>query len=107
MATLQQDILLDSTALATAVTSMSELSGKVQQLKEDLETLYDGLASALQTPAGEAMDLKAKDILVKPIDDLKLIVDHISDTLNDITGTDYYQNVFDKYSELNQNIQVN
>ena len=44
--------------------------------------------------------------MIKPIDDLKLIVDHISETLELIKGVGYYRDVFDKYEELNQNIKV-
>jgi len=107
MASLSQDILLDDTALSNASTEMKALAERTQLLKDTLSQLYDDLESALQTPAGEALELTAKDVLIKPIDDLKLIIDHISETLETIKGGGYYKDVFDKFTELNQNIKVN
>jgi len=107
MASLSQDILLDDNALADASAAMNALATRTQNLKDTLSQLYDDMESALQTPAGEALDLTAKDVIIKPIDDLKLIIDHISSTLDTIKGGGYYKDVFDKFSELNQNIKVN
>ncbi len=106
MISLEQDIFLDDTALTTAFDSMKDLSVRTQALKEKMEQMYEDLVTALQTPCGEAFKTTAKEVLIKPIDDLKLIVDHISETLELIKGVGYYRDVFDKYEELNQNIKV-
>lgn len=106
MTSLQQDILLDDTAFASASADMKDLAARTEQLKEKMEKMYDDLSSALQTPAGEALELTAKNILIQPIDNLKLVVDHISATLEEIKGSGYYKDVFIKYEDLNKNITV-
>ncbi|MDD6824800.1 MAG: hypothetical protein PUE12_01560 [Oscillospiraceae bacterium] len=106
MFALQQEIYLDDSALQTASEEMNELSQRTANLKTAIEELYEDLTTALQTPCGEAFKTISKDVLVKPIDDLKLIVDHISQTLETIKGQGYYKDVFDEYENLNNSIKV-
>lgn len=69
--------------------------------------MYLDLSNALVTPAGKAIELKAGKVLIKPIEDLSLVIQHVSDTLNEIIGTGYYKDVWVKFDELNQNINFN
>lgn len=102
---LDHDIILDEDKFSNASDELNQLKTDTEELKKDLSSLYDALENALQTPAGEQMKLTAKDVLIKPIDDLLLVIDHTSKTLTKIIGPSYYQDVFVKYRELNQSIK--
>ena len=101
------DIILDDNAFTTAESEMLALKKRVEELKKKLEKMYLDLSNALITPAGKAIELKAGKVLIKPIDDLSLVIQHVSDTLNEIIGTGYYKDVWVKFEELNQNINFN
>ena len=105
--TLEQDIKLSSEAFKTAANEMSALKTRPETLKTTLEQMYNDLTTALDTPAGKEIEIEAKDVLIKPIDDLILVIDQMSKTLDDIKDTPYYQGVFDKYEQLMQNIKFN
>ena len=98
------DILLDKNAFTTAASEMSALHRRTETLKTTLEEMYRELASAIDTPAGRQVELTAGNILIKPIDDLLAVFNHVSTTLDTIIGTGYYKDVFIKYEELNQSI---
>lgn len=102
---LSQDIILDDNAFINASSDMEELKNRTEALKTKLEQMYDDLSTALDTPAGKAVELKAKDVLIEPIENLRLVIDHISSTLTEIIGTNYYKGVFVKFEELNNSIQ--
>lgn len=101
------DIILDDNAFTTAESEMLALKKRVEELKKKLEKMYLDLSNALITPAGKAIELKAGKVLIKPIEDLSLVIQHVSDTLNEIIGTGYYKDVWVKFDELNQNINFN
>ncbi len=101
------DIILDDNAFTTAESEMVALKKRVEELKKKLEKMYLDLSNALVTPAGKAIELKAGKVLIKPIEDLSLVIQHVSDTLNEIIGTGYYKDVWVKFEELNQNINFN
>jgi len=102
--TLSHDIVLDDNAFYTASRDMAILKSDTDNLKTKLEEMYAELAEALETPAGEVAAAIHKDILIKPIEDMILIISHISTTLEEIAGTGYYKDVFIKFEELNQTI---
>ena len=101
------DIILDDTAFTTASSEMSALKTRTEALKTKLEEMYRELTTALNTPAGKQVETTAGQILIKPIEDLLLIIQHISETLNVIIGTGYYKDVFIKFEQLNQSINFN
>lgn len=101
---LSYDIVLDESAFATASSDMEALKTQTEQLKEKLKQMYKDLKSAMDTPAGDAVDITAENVLIKPIDDMLLVVNHISSTLTEIIGTGYYKDVFIKFEELNSSI---
>ena len=43
--------------------------------------------------------------MIKPIDDMLLVIDHVSSTLTEIIGTGHYRDVFVKFEELNNSIK--
>lgn len=86
---------------------MKDLKKRAEDLKKDLKAMYKNLTTALDTPAGKALELAAEDVLIEPIDKMILVIDHISDSLNEVKGKGYYKDVFDKFEQLNQNIKFN
>ena len=104
---LSRDIVLNDAALKTASNDMKDLKKRAEDLKKDLKAMYKNLTTALDTPAGNALQLAAEDVLIEPIDKMILVIDHISDTLNEVKGKGYYKDLFDKFEQLNQNIKFN
>lgn len=104
--TLSQDIILDDSAFHTASQDMKDLAARTENLKSRLKQMYYDLTTALDTPAGRQLELTAEDVLIQPIEDLLLVIRHTSDTLTEIIGTGYYKNIFIKYEELNQSIEM-
>lgn len=102
---LTQDIIIDDSAFETASQSMDTLKNRTEELKTMLGEMYDNLSTALDTPAGKAIELKAKDVLIEPIENLRLVIDHISSTLTIIKGSGHYKDVFVKFEELSNSIQ--
>ena len=103
--TLSHDILLDDTAFNTASSDMKALKTRTETLKTKLEEMYKELKTAMDTPAGKQVEFTAGKVLIKPIDDLLLVIQHISATLTEIIGTGHYKDVFIKFEQLNQNIK--
>ncbi|MCM1534919.1 MAG: hypothetical protein NC126_03230 [Clostridium sp.] len=101
---LSHDILLDSEAFDTASADMQALKERTENLKRKLESMYRDLATALDTPAGKQLELTAEKVLLQPIDNLLLVINHISSTLDEIIGTGYYKDVFIKFEEFNDSI---
>lgn len=105
--TLSHDILLDDTAFATASSEMAALKTRTEALKTKLEEMYRELSTAMNTPAGKQLELTARKVLVKPIEDLLLIIQHISGTLAEIIGTGHYKDIFIKFEQLNASVKFN
>ena len=104
MPTLSQDIILDEDAFNTASADMEALKIRTENLQTKLEGMYESLKTALVTPAGEAVDLAAKKVLIQPIKDLSAVIQHVSETLNEIIGSGYYKDVFTEFEELNDSL---
>ena len=101
MAFLVQDIVLDESAFSTASQDMATLKQDAANLKAKLEKMYEDVSSALDTTAGDEIKVTAKDVLLQPLEDMSVVIQHISDTLNTIIGSGYYKDIFVKYEELN------
>ena len=65
-----------------------------------MKAMYKNLASAMNTEAGKEAQLEAQKVLLKPVENMSLVVGHISDTLNMIIGNGYYKDVFTGFEEL-------
>lgn len=107
MRLLHKDIILNDDALQTASDDMKQLKKDTENLKAKMEKMYQDLKNAMDTPSGEAVELVSKDVLLDPIDNLLLVVDHISTTLAQIQDKGYYNDVFVKFKELNSSIKFN
>lgn len=101
------DVVLDDKAFTTASNDMKELKTRTENLKTKLEQMYKDLKAAMDTPAGEAVELTSEKVLIKPIEDMLLVIEHISSTLSEIIGTGYYRDVFIKFEELNSSVEFN
>ncbi len=99
MAQLSKDLQLDETKFNNASRDMKALKKRTNELKTKLEGMYESLASAMDTPAKE-VQLEAKKTLLKPVENMALVVGHISDTLELVIGNNYYKDVFDGFDEL-------
>ena len=102
---LSYDIVLDDAAFATASADMAALKTRTEELKSKLQQMYKDLSSAMDTPAGEAVELTSEKVLIKPIEDMLLVIDHISATLTQIMGTGHYKDVIVKFEELNASVK--
>lgn len=102
---LSHDIVLDDKAFTTASSDMKALKTRTEALRKRLKQMYNDLTTAMDTPAGKAVETTAENVLIKPIDDMLLVIDHVSSTLTEIIGTGHYKDVFIKFEELNSSIK--
>lgn len=101
------DIVLDDAAFSTASEEMALLKKRTNELRTNLLQMYSDLKNAVDTPAGHEVELTSSKVLIKPIDDMLLVIDHIASTLETIRGTGYYNDVFVKFEELNSSVKFN
>lgn len=99
------DINLEDNAFNTASQEMSALLVRAQNLKTELQSIYQDVVSALDTPTGMQLQLLTDKVLIQPIDDLILVIQQMSSTLNIIIEKPYYKTVFDNHSELIEKIK--
>lgn len=99
-ARLEEDLVVDEEKFESAAQQMEDLKRRTNELKTKLSDMYDDLSSAMDTPAGKEVKLEAKSSLLKPVENMSLVVGHISDTLNLIIGSGYYKDVFTGFEEL-------
>lgn len=102
---LLRDIILDSEAFDTASADMKALQTRTENLRNKLQSMYQELATALDTPAGKQLELTAEKVLLQPIDNLQLVLNHVSSTLTEIIGTGHYRDVFIEFEEFNESIK--
>ena len=93
------DIVLDDAAFDHAAADFEDLAGKIQALRADIEGLLQTLQSGFDTPAGRLFVSSCKNNLLEPLDQQKLVIDHIAATLQDAKAA--YAPVFDEYDKLN------
>lgn len=105
MASLEQDILLDDTAFTTAASEMKQLKERTEALKDKLHSMYTDMSTALNTPAGEQIKMTGEKVIVKPVENMIKVIEHISETIDQVIDTGYYKDVFIKYEQLNNNIK--
>lgn len=100
MARLEEDLVIDEEKFNDAASKMENLKTRINDLKIKLDGMYNDLAGAMDTPAGKEAELEAKKVLMKPVENMALVVGHISDTLNLVIGKGYYKDVFTGFEEL-------
>ncbi|MGO5087696.1 hypothetical protein ACTQ3U_10435 [Oscillospiraceae bacterium LCP25S3_F9] len=97
---LSEDLVIDEEKFNAAAADMTALKKRTAALKSKLENMYDDLAGAMNTEAGKEAQLEAKKVLLEPVENMSLVVGHISETLNMIIGKGYYKDVFTGFEEL-------
>jgi len=102
MGMLGHDILIDEEKFTTASTDIATLSGDLNALSKKITELLSTLSKGFDTPSGAIFYNSCEANLLKPIEDQRLVLDHIASVLN--TSKSKYQSVFDAYSELNNSI---
>lgn len=101
-----KDIVLDEAAFQTAIEEFAALSDQLQQLRNEVEDMLNALKAGFDTPAGRKFINSCEQNLYKPLDDQKLVLDHISTTL--LESKQKYDSVFREYEALQAVInQVN
>lgn len=100
---LGKDIVLDQEAFQKAAQDMSQLAGKLQQLREDIQQMLAKIKEGFNTPAGTKFIQSCESHLLQPLDDQKIVIDHVAENLN-LCKTEY-QSVFDGYRDLNTTIK--
>lgn len=70
---LLHDIVLDDMAFMNASSDMKELKIRTENLKTRLKHMYKDLTTAMDTPAGNAVEAMTESVLIKPIDDMKCL----------------------------------
>ena len=102
---LSYDIVLDEEAFTTASSDMAALKTRAEALKTKLVQMYNEVTAAMDTPAGNAVEFTSKKVLIKPIENMLLVIDHISSTLTEVMETRHYKDVFVKFKELDASIK--
>lgn len=97
------DIILDDEAFDKAIADFANLAVQLQSLRDDVESLLGKLKSGFDTPAGRKFINSCESNLLVPLDRQKLVIDHISSTLNEVKSS--YSTVFTEYENLNTAIQ--
>ena len=98
---LQDDIEVDESKFTSAAEDMRLLKDRTDKLKQKLSDMYDELVKAVDTPAGHALQLEAKDVLLEPVENMSLVINHISSTLDQVIETGYYKDIFTGFDEIN------
>lgn len=98
-----RDVIIDDDAFKNAVNEFSQLSGKLENLTNLINNILDELEDGFNTPAGRKFISKYKEVLLKPLKDQRLIIDHVSDNLK--SAEQSYSSVFEEYKKLNQTIE--
>lgn len=104
MASLSKDVSLDEEAFHKAAADMKALRQRTSDLRNELKQLYDDFAGALQSEAGEELNIAAESVLLEPIDNLALVINQMAETLDILIQTGYYQDIFSEFRELKDHL---
>ncbi|MEE0954237.1 MAG: WXG100 family type VII secretion target [Eubacterium sp.] len=102
MSIFSKDIVLDEGAFDTAVSDFEALGAQIQQLRNDVDGMMNDLRAGWKTPAGQKFISSCEYNLYRPLDDQKLVIDHIAKSLKE--SRQAYESVFSKYDELQKTI---
>jgi len=100
---LGKDIVLDQEAFQKASQDFEVLAQDLQKLHTDIEGMLDEISKGFDSPAGRKFIKSCKNHLLQPLDDQKIVMDHVSENLK-MCKTEY-QTVFDDYKQLNSEIK--
>ena len=107
MARLKKDVKINDEAFDKAEEELKKLVGRAETLKNDLASLFEGLMTALQCETGDELELAEQEVVLKPIENLQLVLNQIHDTLELVKGEGYYKNIFSDFEELQKGFTGN
>lgn len=93
-----EDIVLDEAAFDKAVADFAALSDQLQTLRNEIEEMLTALKAGFDTPAGRKFLGSCEKNLYEPMDAQKLVLDHISQSLQE--SKQAYASVFREYEAL-------
>ena len=99
---LSEDIVLDEEAFDRAISGFADLSIKLRNLKDELVSITEALKAGFDTPAGVKFINACEANLFQPLDDRRIVLDHISQTLRE--SRQAYESVFREYETLQETI---
>jgi hypothetical protein len=102
MDVLVSDVIIDEEAFNIAVREFSALSTRLERLRKSVDSTLDSLQEGFNTPAGRRLISAYKDILIAPLTDQRLVIDHVSENLR--YAKQSYSSVFQEYAKLNNTI---
>ncbi len=102
MGLFDKDITIDEEAFSKASADLVKLSGDIKNLSNKINNLLETLSKGFETPCGAKFYNSCEANLLRPLNDQKLVLNHISQVLN--TSKSKYQSVFDEYRNLNSSI---
>ena len=102
-AVFNKDIVLDEEAFDKAMTDFEALSDKLQSLRDEIDRTLETLQTGFDTPAGRKFVTSCRNNLIKPLEDQKDVLKHISDTLQ--RSRQEYSTVFREYEALQTTIR--
>lgn len=94
----EEDIVLDEEAFDAAIRDFASLGTQLQRLRSDIEDMLNVLKAGFNTPAGVKFINSCETNLFKPLDAQKLVIDHISSSLEESKTA--YESVFREYESL-------
>ncbi len=104
MARLKKDVTINDEAFDKAEDELNKLITRADQLKTDFKDLYDGFANALLCETGDELKITGEEVVLKPIENLSLVLKQVHDTLELIKGGGYYKDIFDDFENLQKGI---
>ena len=104
MARLKKNVKIDDQAFETAVKDLSTLYDDVENLKTEFNKLFKDLSDALQCEAGDELKKAGNDVVIKPLDNFKLVINQVKETLDLVKGTGYYKSIFNEFNALKDDI---
>ncbi|GEM_PF-1117297 len=102
-------IRINENKMRETAQNMADLRKRNNELKENLSTLFDNIANALKCETGKQIEFIGKEDLIKPLESMDKVLEHMSDTLHILIGeanssdypaNTYYDRVFAEYNEL-------
>lgn len=97
------DIVLDEEAFQKASDDFAALSTRLQNLDKEIEEMLTTLQKGFDTPAGRKFVDSCRKNLRQPMDDQRIVLEHISETLLEVRQM--YAAVFSEYDAINTAIR--
>jgi hypothetical protein len=97
-----RDIVIDEEAFIRAADRFDALVVKIQGIMNDVDDMLNKLQAGFDTPAGRKFCASCRANLMRPLNDQKLVIEHMSQMLR--MAKSKYQSVFDAYGQLSNSI---